>query len=59
MILDGLDRHRRFAGALALLGMAFYAVLVPWHAVSQATGPPLSFEPPCHQASTVGNAKTP
>ena len=44
--------------------MAFYAVLVPWHTVSQATGPPLSlgksFEPPCHQASAAGdNAKTP
>jgi hypothetical protein len=59
MILDGLDRYRRFAGALALVGMAFYAVLVPWHTVSQATTPSLalakSSEPPCHRE----NAKTP
>jgi hypothetical protein len=62
MILDGLDRHRRFPGALALVGMAFYAVLVPWHAVSQATTPTLalakSSEPLCH-ASTREHAKSP
>ena len=29
-------RYRRFGGTLALLRMAFYAVLIPWHAVSQA-----------------------
>jgi hypothetical protein len=27
---------RRIAGAIALAGMAFYAVLFPWHTVSQA-----------------------
>jgi hypothetical protein len=37
MPLGAFYRHRRFAGALALLGMAFYAVLVPWHTLSQAT----------------------
>jgi hypothetical protein len=64
MILGDLHRQRRFAGAIALVAMAFYTVLLPWHIVSQATGPPLSlgksFEPPCHQASAAGdNAKTP
>ena len=64
MILGDLHRQRRFAGAIALVAMAFYAVLLPWHTVSQATGPPLSlgksFEPPCHQASAAGDdAKTP
>jgi hypothetical protein len=29
-------RYSRFGGTLALLRMAFYAVLIPWHAVSQA-----------------------
>ena len=37
MPLGALYRHRRFTGALALLGMAFYMVLVPWHTVSQAS----------------------
>jgi hypothetical protein len=59
MGLGRLHQYRRSAGAVALAGMAFYVALLPWHTVSQATGPPLSFEPPCHQASTVGNAKTP
>ena len=64
MGLGWLHRYRHSTGAVALAGMAFYAVLLPWHIVSQATGPPLSlgksFEPPCHQASAAGdNAKTP
>ena len=64
MGLGWLHQYRRSAGAVALAGMAFYAVLLPWHTVSQATGPPLSlgksFEPPCHQALAAGdNAKTP
>jgi hypothetical protein len=64
MILADLHRQRPFAGAIALVAMAFYTVLLPWHTVSQATGPPpslvKSFEPPCHQASAAGdNAKTP
>jgi hypothetical protein len=60
MSLGGLHWRRRLAGALALVGMAFYAVLVPWHTVSQATTPSStlarSSEPPCH-AST--SAKSP
>jgi hypothetical protein len=62
MGLGALHQHRRFAGALALVGMVFYAVIVPWHTVSQATTPSLdlanSFEPPCHHASTRENAKS-
>jgi hypothetical protein len=64
MGLGRLHQYRRSAGAVALAAMAFYAVLLPWHTVSQATDPPpslvKSFEPPCHQASAAGdNAKTP
>lgn len=36
MALGGLYRCRRIAGAIALAGMSFYAVLFPWHTVSQA-----------------------
>ena len=32
-----MHRRRRLGATLALLGMAFYAVLIPWHTVSQAT----------------------
>lgn len=59
MSLGGLHRHRRFAGALALAGMAFYAVLLPWHTVSQATAEiaPAGLaglsEPPCHQSAAA------
>jgi hypothetical protein len=65
MGLGGLHRHRRFAGALALAGMAFYAVLVPWHTVSQATGQltqldlARSFEPPCHDATAASKSPQP
>jgi hypothetical protein len=37
MRLGALHRHRRLPVALALLGMAFYVVLVPWHTLSQTT----------------------
>jgi len=49
-----LYRHRRGGGVLALLGMAFYAVLIPWHTISQArfglSGSSLAAEVklPCH-----------
>src|SRR6478736_1371699 len=63
MGLGWLHQYRRSTGAVALAGMAFYAVLLPWHTVSQATGPPLnlgkSFEPPCHQASAAGDKANP
>jgi hypothetical protein len=52
----GLIRFNRgLAGAAALLGIAFYAVLLPWHIVSQASialgdpAPAISAEHhPCH-----------
>jgi hypothetical protein len=64
MIFGDLHRERHFSAAIAIIAMAFYTVLLPWHTVSQATGPPpslgKSFEPPCHQASAAGDtAKTP
>jgi hypothetical protein len=64
MILGDLHRQRRFGAAIAIIAMAFYTVLFPWHTVSQATGPPpglgKSFEPPCHQVSAArDNGKTP
>jgi hypothetical protein len=36
MSLGGFHRHRRLA-RVALARMAFYADLLPWHSVSQAT----------------------
>ena len=59
MSLKGLHRRRRLAAAFALAGMAFYAVLLPWHTVSQATtalvGSGLGITPatPCHDASAA------
>ena len=59
MWLRGFQWHRRFAGSLALAGMAFYAVLLPWHTVSQVAREiaPTAIaglsEPPCHQNATA------
>jgi hypothetical protein len=56
MGLGVLDRYRRIAGALALVGTVFYAALVPLHVVSQATATLLgealvgASQPPCHEA---------
>jgi Protein of unknown function (DUF2946) len=59
MILGDLHRRHRFGAAIAIIAMAFYTVLLPWHTVSQATGPPRilgkSFEPPCHKVSATGD----
>ena len=58
MSLKGLHQRRRFTAALALVGMAFYAVILPWHTVSQATnalvgtGLGITAELPCHNIST-------
>ena len=63
MSLKGLYRRRRFAAALALVGMAFYAVLLPWHTVSQATnalvgsGLGITAELPCHNISAALNGE--
>jgi hypothetical protein len=68
MCLRGFERHRRCAGALALAGIAFYAVLLPWHTVSQAaiaigsTSLAGLSEPPCHRSTVERanrNTKTP
>ena len=37
MLGDVKRTHRRVAAALALLGVAFYALLLPWHLTSQFT----------------------
>jgi hypothetical protein len=54
-------RAFHFAKTLALGGMIFYAVLVPWHTVSQATagiGEPegARMQPPCHEAAAQPGA---
>jgi hypothetical protein len=59
MPLGALHRHRRFTGALALLGMAFYVVLVPWHTVSQASLQLLQANlvaSPCHETIADGSS---
>jgi hypothetical protein len=59
MALGGLHRCRRIAGAVALVGMAFYAVLFPWHTVSQAAAQFLpstlekSSKPICHDSEPL------
>ena len=66
MALGGLHRCRRIAGAVALAGMAFYAVLIPWHTVSQAAAQllPSKLEKPskplCHDTgpSSDGGSKS-
>lgn len=53
-------RRRRVAATLALIGVVFYAVLFPWHTVSQTAlqlgqaqlG--LAAMPPCHEATDQG-----
>jgi len=44
MVLGALLRRRRLAGALALAGMAFYAVLLPWHIASDSRLGQTAFE---------------
>jgi hypothetical protein len=59
MPLGTLYRHRRFTGALALVGMALYVVLVPWHTVSQASLQllqPKLVASPCHQTMARGSS---
>jgi hypothetical protein len=54
MRLGAPHRHRRLPVALALFGMTFYAVLVPWHTVSQITLRLTEANvsiPLCHQAT--------
>jgi hypothetical protein len=44
MVLTALLRHRRLPGALALAGMAFYAILLPWHIASDSELTQAAFE---------------
>ncbi len=55
-------RRRRLGTAPALLGMAFYVVLFPWHTVSQATtaragAPAISAATLCHNVSAAPNSE--
>jgi hypothetical protein len=67
MALGGLYRCRRIAGVVALAGMAFYAVLFPWHTASQAAAQllPTTLEKPskhiCHDSepSDDGSKRSP
>jgi len=44
MVLGALLRRRKLAGALALAGMAFYAVVLPWHIASDSSLTRTAFE---------------
>jgi hypothetical protein len=60
MRLQGLNRYRRIAGASALLGILFYAALIPLHLVSEATTALLGAELAdalviCHSGSTAAS----
>jgi hypothetical protein len=59
MSLLGLRRYRTSAGAAALIGVFFYAALIPLHTVSQAlsalageAAPGISL-PSCHEGATA------
>jgi hypothetical protein len=61
-------RHRRLAGAIALVGALLYTALVPGHVVSQATTRALAaedgshaaaFEPVCHSGVAGKHAPAP
>lgn len=60
-----MHRRRRLGATLALLGMAFYAVLIPWHTVSQATlglDPAQAWAdaaPMCHSISAADSQQKP
>jgi len=56
-----MHRRRRLGAAFALFGMAFYALLLPWHTVSQATAALVGSErgifaaPMCHSEAAAAN----
>lgn len=59
---QGLMHRQRLSATLALIGMAFHAVLVPGHTVSPTTAlagtaSAISGEPPCHNASAATNSE--
>jgi hypothetical protein len=51
-------RTRHLPGVLALIGMVFYAILLPWHTVSQATTQSLQVKPPCHEIGSVSSKRS-
>ena len=59
-----LDRYRRIAGAVALVGTLFYSALIPLHVVSQATATPLGESTggaqvaPCHEGAGTADQAT-
>jgi hypothetical protein len=59
-----LDRYRRIAGALALVGTLFYSALIPLHVVSQATAALLGESTggaqvaPCHEGAGTADQAT-
>jgi hypothetical protein len=63
MSLRLLHKTRRVGGVIALVGMVFYAMLFPWHTVSQTTlllaqaGVGTSIIPICHREATGEPAK--
>ena len=66
MSLTALGKVRRLSGAIALIGMAFYAMLFPWHTVSQTSmllaqaGLGMSALAPCHrEAAPPGDTSKP
>lgn len=59
MILGHLKLRCRIALMLALGSMIFYAVLLPWHTVSQATSQLTQSQAPCHEGAPVAKHSLP
>lgn len=63
MSLKALYKSRRLGSAIALIGMVFYAMLFPWHTVSQTSlwlaqaGIGTSAIPMCHREAPGEPAK--
>src|SRR4026209_2068950 len=63
MSLRALHKNRGVGAVIALIGMAFYAMLFPWHTVSQTSlllaeaGADTTTIPSCHREATGEPAK--
>ena len=63
MSLRALHKNRGVGAVIALIGMAFYAMLFPWHTVSQTSlllaqaGAGTTTIPSCHREATGEPAK--
>ena len=59
-----MHRVRHLGVTLALFGVGFYAALLPWHTVSQATlalagsESGVTIEAPCHEAAAADSEKS-